>query len=328
MRPNQAFRGAIDRCAVHIEPTLGASLREVMFGSSSAEFLSDTRFVQPALFALEYALADLLREWGIEPDYLIGHSVGEIVAACVGGILGLEDAARFVVARGRLMGQLPRVGKMLAIDATCRQATEWIRGKESEVSIAAVNGPQSVVVSGSAAAIDEVASLAIAAGRRAKELEVSHAFHSPLMDPILDELGNVAASLRISSPMKSVVSNVTGDVFGEIVPEYWSSHVRQPVLFHEGMRNIITAGSTVLIEVGPHPALTSAITAAFDTSKLRCVPTLVRGQQDLSSVLQTLGSVYVNGVAINLDRPFSTSGGQRVPLPLYPFGRDRHWILL
>src|ERR1700730_10962073 len=164
------------------------------------------------MFAIKYALADLLRCWGIEPDFVIGHSVGEIVAACVAGLLDLEGAIRFVIARSRLMGQLPRGGKMLAIDAAPEQVREWLQGKSAEASIAAVNGPNSVVVSGSAAAVDQVAGLVVAAGRRAKELEVSHAFHSPLIDPILQELRSVAASLRINVPKIPVVSNLTGDL--------------------------------------------------------------------------------------------------------------------
>jgi acyl transferase domain-containing protein len=321
------FKAAIDRCAALMDAELGAALLDVLFSPSSAKLLDNTRYVQPALFALEYALVDLLRHWGVEPDCVIGHSVGEIVAAVTAGVLDLEGAVRFVLARGRLMGQLPRGGKMLAIDATAEQAALWLTGRESDVSLAAVNGPQSVVVSGGAAAVDAVAQLAEAAGRRTKELEVSHAFHSPLMDPILDELAQVAASLRISPPSTQLVSNLSGDfITGDIPPGYWSSHVRQPVLFHQGIRRIVEAGCSLLIEVGPHPALTTAIAAAFDAAKVRCVPSLVRGQQDVSQVLQTLASLHVNGVPVRLDRLFADRAHHRVQLPLYPFRRDRHWL--
>jgi acyl transferase domain-containing protein len=279
------------------------------------------------LFAIEYALADLLHHWGFDPDYVIGHSVGEIVAACVAGVLDLEGAARFVVARGRLMGQLPRGGKMLAMDATAEEAVEWIRGKEADISLAAVNGPRSVVVSGRADAIDAVALLALAAGRRTKELEVSHAFHSPLMDPILEELSAVAETLAISPAKIPVASNVTGEFLKDDIPgQYWSSHVRRPVLFHQGVRSIIDAGCSLLIEVGPHPALTQAIAAGFDTTKTRCVTTLMRGQNDVSQLLETLASLHVTGVPLALQHLFWSSAYRRVPLPLYPFRRDRHWI--
>jgi len=321
------FKAAIDRCAALMDGELGAPLLDVLFGPESAKFLDNTGYVQPALFAIEYALADLLGHWGIAPDHVIGHSVGEIVAACVAGLLDLEGAVRFVVARGRLMGQLPRGGKMLAIDAPPEQVREWLHGKETEASIAAINGPHSVVVSGAAAAVDQVAELVAESGRRAKELEVSHAFHSPLMDPILEELRSVASSLRVSAPRIPVVSNLTGDLLtADIGADYWSAHVRQPVLFHQGMSKVIDAGSTLLIEVGPHPALTPSISAAFDTSKTRCVPTLMRDQQDVAHMLEVLASLYVRGVAINTDRVFSGPAYCRAALPLYPFRRDRHWL--
>jgi acyl transferase domain-containing protein len=306
---------------------LGAKLLDVLFGPESAKYLGNTRYVQPALFAIEYALADLLHHWGIDPDYVIGHSVGEIVAATIAGVLDFEGAVRFVLARGRLMGALPEGGKMLALDATPEQAEEWLAGKEAEASIAGVNGPRSVVISGTAAAIEHIAALAVAAGRRAKELDVSHAFHSPLMDPILAELEEVAAGLRISAGTIPVISNVTADALGaDISARYWSQHVRQPVLFHQGMAKIVEAGCNVLVEIGPHPALTAAITAAFDMKKLRCVATLVREQDDASRIRETLAALFVGGAPVNLDRAFWHAEYRRVSLPLYPFRRDRHWL--
>ena len=163
------FKAAIDRCAAVMDAELGVPLCDVLFGPEASKYLDNTRYVQPATFAIEYALADLLRCWGITPDFVIGHSVGEIVAACVADLIDFEGAARFVVARGRLMGQLPPGGKMLALDATPEQVQEWLAGKETKISVAAINGPHSVVVSGDAATIEEVAELAV--GARAKELK-------------------------------------------------------------------------------------------------------------------------------------------------------------
>jgi acyl transferase domain-containing protein len=321
------FKAAIDRCAGLMDDDLGTPLQELLFGANSAALLQNTRYVQPALVAVEYALADLLTFWGIEPDYVIGHSVGEIVAATVAGALELDDAVRLVLARGRLMGGLPRNGKMLALDATAEQARQWLAGKEAEISIAAVNGPTSVVLSGSAGAVDAVAQLAAAAGQRVKELEVSHAFHSPLMEPILDELEQIAGRLRISRGRIPVISNLTGEPLGEQLPaRYWSAHVRQPVLFHKGICKLVEAGCSVFVEIGPHPALSPMIAAAVDGSKARCVPTLMRDQQDVSHILQALGSLYVNGAPVRFERLFANSTEQRVPLPLYPFRRDHHWI--
>jgi acyl transferase domain-containing protein len=321
------FKAALDRCAAIMDGELGVRLLDVLFGPGSAEFLDNTRYVQPALFAVEYALADLLGHWGIEPSTVIGHSVGEIAAACVAGVIDLEGAIRFVVARGRLMGQLPAGGKMLAIDAAADEVREWLAGKDAEVSIAGINGPHSVVVSGAGGAVDEVAGRAAAAGRRARQLEVSHAFHSPLMDPILPEIHLAAMSLHSSSGHVPLLSNVTGDpMTGAVPPEYWSAHVRQPVRFHAGMTKTIEAGCTVLIEIGPHPALTPVIAAAFDTREIRTIPTLMRDHRDGSHIAETLGALFVAGAAVDFDRVFAGPDRRRVPLPLYPFRRDKHWL--
>jgi len=323
------FAETIKRIASFMDAELGASLLEVLFGEKSAEYLENTRYVQPALFAVEYALADLLRHMGIEPSYVIGHSVGEIVAACVAGALDLEDAARFVVARGRLMGSLPAGGTMLAIAASHEQVQRWVEGKEADVTIATVNGPHSVVVSGRADAVSAIGAMAQAAGRQVKELEVSHAFHSPLMDPILDELTQVAASMRIAPPRIPIVSNTSGDFFGdEIKPEYWSAQVRNAVLFHQGMEKIIDAGCTLLVEVGPHPALTPVIVTAFDSPSLQTMPTLRKDKKDAANFLGALASLYVNGAPLKFDRLFWNPAYHRISLPLYPFRTDKYSLNL
>ena len=323
------FAETINRIASIMDPELGAPLLDVLFGEKSAEYLENTRYVQPALFAIEYALADLLRHLGIEPSYVIGHSVGEIVAACIAGVLDLEDAARFIVARGRLMGELPPGGTMLAIAASHEQVQRWVEGREADVAIATVNGPHAVVISGRAEAVAAVGALAQAAGRQIKELEVSHAFHSPLMDPILDELTQVASSMRISPPRIPIVSNTTGDFFGDqIKPEYWSSHVRNAVLFHQGMQKIMDAGCTLIVEIGPHPALTAVVVTTFDSPTLQTTPTLRKDKKDTSNLLNALSTLYVNGAALKFDRLFWNPVHQRVPLPLYPFRGDKYSLQL
>ena len=323
------FAESINKVAAVMDADLGAPLTEVMFGEKSAEYLENTRYVQPALFAIEYALAELLRYWGVEPSYVIGHSVGELVAACVSGVLDLEDAARFVVARGRLMGALPEGGKMLAISASVEQIQKWIIGREAEIAIATVNGPRSVVVSGSAEAIAAINEIAQGAGRQTKELEVSHAFHSPLMDPILDELTQVAASMRTHPARIPIASNTTGDFYKEEPkPEYWSQHVRQAVLFHAGMEKIIDAGCSLVIEIGPHPALTPAVVTAFDSPSLQTVPTLRRDKNDVFNLLGSLASLYVNGAPLKFERLLLGTDYHSVPLPLYPFRPDRYSLNL
>lgn len=321
------FRSTIDRCASTMDPLLGVPLTEVLFGTSSDELLGDTRYVQPALFALEYALATLLRQWGVDPDILIGHSVGEVVAAAVAGALDLESAISFVVARGRLMGALPSGGKMLAVEATPEEARRWVRGMEAHVSLAAVNGPHSVVVSGAGSAIDAVADTARAESRRVKELQVSHAFHSPLMEPMLDELAEIAAALPLLSARIPIISNLTGaPMEGDFDAGYWRSHVRQPVLFHQGMSEVFAAGCSVVVEVGPHPALIPAMGSSFDLTRVRTVPTLLRDQDDMAHILEAVGALYVSGAPVNFDKVFWAPTYRRVSLPLYPFRSDRHWL--
>lgn len=319
------FAETIDRIASIMDPDLGAPLKDVLFGEKSTEYLENTRYVQPALFAIEYALADLIGHWGVEPSFVIGHSIGEIVAACVAGMLDLEDAARFVVARGRLMGSLPEGGSMLAIAAAPEQVQRWIQDKETDVTIATVNGPHAVVVSGRADAVAEVGFMAQTAGRQIKELEVSHAFHSPLMDPILDELTKTASSMRISPPRIPILSNTSGDYFDdEVKPEYWSAQVRNAVLFHQGMEKIMDAGCSVIVEIGPNPALTPVIVTAFDSPSLKTIPTLRKDRKDASNLLASLAALHVNGASLNFDRLFGNPVYQKVSLPLYPFHVDKY----
>ena len=321
------FAQTVQRVASIMDPELGAPLLDILFGDKSAEYLENTRYVQPALFAIEYALADLFRYWGVEPSYVIGHSIGELVAACVAGVLDLEDAARFVVARGRLMGSLPEGGTMLAIAASPEQVQRWIQGKEAEVALATVNGPHAVVISGKAEAVAQVGEMAQAAGRQIRELEVSHAFHSPLMDPILEELTGVAAAMRILPPKIPILSNTTGDFFDdEIKPEYWSQQVRNAVLFHQGMQKIIEAGCNLIVEIGPHPALTPAVVTAFDSSSLQTTPTLRKDKKDAGNLLNTLASFYVNGAPLKFERLYTSPTYQRASLPLYPFKGEKYWL--
>lgn len=321
------FAETLDQIAALMDPELGAPLKDVLFGPDSKTYLSSTRYVQPALFAVEYALADLMRHWGVEPDFVIGHSVGEIAAACVADVLDLEDAIRFVVARGRLMGALPEGGKMVAIGTDLAHARQWIAGREAEVSIATVNGPQAVVISGQGEAVEAVAELAQEAGLRTTPLEVSHAFHSPLMDPILAELTEVAESMHIAPARIPIVSNVTGEFYTDrIEPAYWANHVRQAVLFHAGMEKIVEAGAVLLVEIGPHPALTPAVATAFDTTKTQPIPTLKRDGKDVPNLLGALALLYTKGASLKFERMFWSEHYRRLSLPLYPFRKDHHWL--
>ena len=323
-----AFASALDRCAELLDPELPVPLRQLLFEEQSPGALDDTRLAQPALFAVEYALAMLLRSWGVVPDAVVGHSIGEVVAACVAGMLPLEDAARFSAVRGRLMGELPCDGVMLAIAADPETVHGWVSGREADISVAAVNGPRAVVVSGRAEAVDEVARLAEAEGSRTTRLRTSHAFHSPLMDPVLAELGKAAAGLRPTAPAVPVFSNVTGEALtGAEGPEYWSRQARRPVRFRDGMRAVAALGCTVVVEIGPHPALRTYIPEAFGDTDVTVIPTLRRDGRDVRNVLAAAGALFTAGAAVDLPALYQGPRYRRTSsAPRYPFRADRYWL--
>jgi acyl transferase domain-containing protein len=243
------FAGAFDEAAEALDRHLRLPLRDVMWGAD-AELLQNTEFAQPALFAVEVGLAALWRSWGVVPDLVLGHSVGELAAAYVAGALSLSDAARVVAARGRLMAGLPAGGVMVAVAAS---EAEVIPLLGAGAGIAAINGPDSVVVSGESDAVGAVADRLAASGRRVRRLSVSHAFHSPLMEPMIEDFSAVLAEVSASEPRIPLVSNVTGQLaaHGYGSAAYWVDHVRRPVRFADGVRVAESLGAGVFVEVGP-----------------------------------------------------------------------------
>ncbi|MGW3572173.1 SDR family NAD(P)-dependent oxidoreductase, partial [Streptomyces sp. NPDC000941] len=315
------FAGAWDEVVAELDPLLGVALRDVVWGEDEG-LLNRTEFAQPALFAVEVALFRLVESWGIAPDYLVGHSVGEIAAAHVAGVLSLADACALVVARGRLMQGLPAGGAMVAVQAAEDEVLPLL---SSEVSIAAVNGPGSVVVSGAEETVLEIAERFAAQGRKTSRLRVSHAFHSPLMDPMLEEFRTVAESISYQPPAIPVVSNVTGGLAAEeqlCSAAYWVAHVRQAVRFADGVRTLADDGVTVFVELGPDGVL-SALAQESAPEEAALVPVLRKGQGEERSALTALARLHVRGVEVDWSPLFA--GARRVALPTYAFQHERFW---
>ena len=297
-----AFREAFERCTALFDRELDRPLREVMWaepGSAEAALLDQTGYTQPALFTLEYALAALWRSWGVEPELVAGHSIGELVAACVAGVFSLEDAARLVAARGRLMQALPAGGAMVSIAATETEVAAAVAPYAASVSIAAINGPEQVVIAGAEAQVLTVAATFAARGMRTKRLVVSHAFHSPLMDAMLDDLRRVASTVAYRAPDRPVVSNVTGAIAGPEIAtsEYWVRHVRDAVRFSDGVRALHGAGAGTFVEVGPKSTLLGLVPACLGEASVALVPSLRTDRPEPQAILAALGSHHVTGGA-------------------------------
>ncbi len=298
-----AFAAAFDAVVEAVDPHLRFPLRQVIWGRDQS-LLQSTEFAQPSLFAIQLAVAALLQSWGIAPDLLLGHSVGEVAAAHLAGVLSLSEAARLVALRGRLMAGLPAGGVMVAA-AVGEAEVAPLLGER--VSLAAVNAPDSVVLSGSEDAVGAVAERLAARGRRVHRLAVSHAFHSTLMEPMLEEFLTCLADLKVSEPRIRLISNVTGELAGEGYgsAQYWVDHVRRPVRFADGMQTAAGLGGGVFIEVGPGAGLT----ADQDVS----VATLMDGRDEADALLTAVGKLFAQGsrcrLARHVRRSESTAGG-------------------
>ncbi|HWO58599.1 MAG TPA: type I polyketide synthase [Umezawaea sp.] len=332
-----AYAEAFDAVCDALRPHLDRPLRDVVFaadGSAEARLLGRTDWTQPALFACEVALFGLLDSWGVRPDAVLGHSVGALAAAHVAGVLTLEDAAALVAARGRVMARLPEGGAMVALRATDVQAAALVAGHEDRLSVAAVNAPESTVLSGDREALAAVVEAFRAAGGTATWLRVGHAFHSPLVDPVLAELHDVAARTTPGEPRITLVSDLTGKPVepGQLAdPDYWVRHARGTTRFQDGVHSLVDLGCTRFQELGPGGDLAALVAecladaTAEDPVTSAPVPSLRPNRPEVETLLTAVSHLHVSGqgvdwAAVFADRP------ARVALPTYAFQRERYWL--
>ena len=326
----EVFRQQLDAAMEALDPYLDRPLQSVLWaepGSEAAALLVRTDYTQPALFALAWALAGQLRAWGIRPALLAGHSLGEIIAAAVAGVFSLGDAARLVARRGRLMQELTPPGAMVAIAAPEAEVAAAIAQDAARVSIAAINGPRSVVVSGDANRVAVLAEGFAARGIRTRRLAVSHAFHSPLMEPMLAEFQRVAEAVAYRPASIPVLSGASGALAGAELSTaaYWVQQVQASVRFADQLQTLDAAGVSTLLEVGPGETLLGLAADSPIAAATVLLPTLRSGLSETASLLQALAGLYVGGATPDWQQVFP-GGGRRVALPTYPWQRQRHFI--
>lgn len=340
-RTEPAYREAFDTCADLLVPTLGRDLRDLVLGDpegvrppgagqdpAGAEPLRRTEFAQPALFAVEYALARLWESWGIRPAAMIGHSVGEYVAACLAGIMRLEDALRLVALRGRLMQALPP-GRMLSVALPIEEAERFVRG---DVAVAASNAPSLTVLSGPAEALDDIGRTLAGKGVAVRPLHTSHAFHSPAMDPVLEDFRALVAAVPLAAPALPFVSNLSGTWITDeeaTSPDYWVRHLRRRVRFHEGLLTLAETGPLALIEVGPGTALATLARQNPEMSGNLVVGSLPAPGRPVPAdrtVTEALARLWLAGTEPDWTGYWRHDPRGRAELPTYPFERGRYWI--
>jgi acyl transferase domain-containing protein/acyl carrier protein len=322
------FRQTLEQCDAYLR-LLDVPLLSILYPEEEEARIDQTAYTQPALFALEYALAQLWRSWGIKPDMVIGHSVGEYVAACVAGIFSLTDALKLITARGRLMGALPENGAMVAVMANDRVVEQAIAPVADDISIAAINGPENVVISGRREAVQAIVKQLAADGIKTQELAVSHAFHSSLMEPMLDEFRQVTEGITYRKPKLSLVSNLTGKLADDEVTTaaYWVRHVREAVRFADGVKTLHEQEIDIFLEIGPKATLLGMARLASDEeATVTYLPSLRDNGNDWEQMLTSLGELYVRGMKVNWDGFHKPSQRRKVVLPTYPFQRQRYWI--
>ena len=322
------FRQILDRCDQFLRDQLPLSLLDVMFDKANASRLNETGYTQPALYALETGLAALWSSWGIKPDVLLGHSVGEYAAAQIAGVFSLEGGLKLIAARASLMQALPQGGEMAAVMTSAERVLPLLEGNEDELSLAAINGSNSIVISGTADAVTQVCKTLEEDGIKSIKLSVSHAFHSPLMDPMLNDFRKVAQSIDYQLPTIEIVSNVTGKLASNEIAsaDYWVNHVRAPVVFAEGMRCLFDESVSHYLELGPKSVLLGMAAGCIDMDAENNFSSLHPEKNDLKYILENLGKLYVQGCQVNWQGLYDDRAYQKAVLPTYPFQKKKYWV--
>jgi acyl transferase domain-containing protein len=322
-----AFRAALDRCAELLQPHLDRPLLSILDSEGEVGLVDQTRYTQPAMFALEWALAELWRAFGVEPGAVAGHSVGEFAAACVAGVMSLEDGAKLIAERGRLAAALPPGGEMVSLLAGEEQARRWIAPYEGRVSLAAVNGPTATVISGEAVALRELVARLESEGVKCKPLVVTQAGHSPLVEPMLPGMERAGDAVRYEAPRIDMVSTLTGRTVaaGEIDGRHWARHARQPVRFRDAMEELRRLGYEAFIEIGPHPVLLGMGRECLGGDYGVWLPSLRRGRGDWDSLLEAMATGWARGVPVDWSSLDRGTTRRRLALPTYPFQHERYW---
>lgn len=324
------FKEAIDQCEVILKPLLDISLSDLLFSKDvGIEHLDNTRYTQPALFAFEWALSRMWQAWGIQPDIVLGHSLGEYVAACVAGAFSVASGLQLVCARSRLMVEMTKPGVMAAVFADINTLQPLLYNFEDRVSMAAVNSPNNCVISGKAEAMREIFQHLEQAELPFQELRVSHAFHSPLMEVMLESFEEAAAQIVHNELQIPLISNLEGKMIpaGTVLnATYWRNHIRQPVLFQKSMTALEEAACDAWLEVGPHPILTPLVQQCIPHSKSLALISLNRHMPEWSQLSESVAALYTHGWTIDWNAFHGDRKQQSVALPTYPFQRERFWV--
>ncbi|MEP5152677.1 type I polyketide synthase [Planktotalea sp.] len=324
------FRATIDRCEEAFLALRGTSIKDILLaepGSSEAEQINQTGMTQPALYCLQVALVDLWAERGVRPYAVLGHSVGEFAAAYAAGVFSLEEGLALITARGAAMQALPAGGQMAAVFADPKTVQSVVETRSNELAIAAINGPKLVVISGAGAAVSEAVTELEANGIRTQELTVSHAFHSPLMDPMLDDLEQTANGIAHAPARTLFVSTLTGEALkeNELGGNYWRAHAASPVLFADGISTLADQGCNSFLEIGPNPTLCGMGSGVVSDPKILWTSSLRRGQSDRAQMNEAMSKLFARGIDVDWQAALAEHRASKVSLPTYPFEREEYW---